>query len=147
MARIRIPFDEPAIYSTKLEVRIGDINYGGHLGHDTLFTLAHEARCRFFRAHGYSELDVDGAGVILSDVAAEYKAEAFQGDTLCFELALADFHKYGFDILYRVSDDKLGKEVARLKTGIVFFDYAQRRITSLPDGFATRFSQKQGGGS
>jgi len=44
--------------------------------------------------------------------------------------------------LYRVSDDKHGKEVARLKTGIVFFDYTLRKVTRLPEGFATRFSKQ-----
>lgn len=142
MARIRIPYDGPTIFSTTLQVRIGDINYGGHLANDALFRLAHEARLQFFKHLGYTEMDVDGAGVIMTDAAAEYRAEAFHGDALLFELALADFNKYGFDFLYRVSDDKHGKEVARLKTGIVFFDYAQRKVTRLPPRFAARFSQQ-----
>ena len=29
--------------TTRLTVRIGDINYGGHLGHDRLITLLHQA--------------------------------------------------------------------------------------------------------
>lgn len=142
MARIKIPFDIPARFSTTLNVRVGDINYGGHLGHDALFTLAHEARTQFFRHAGYTEMNVEGLGIILSDVAAEYRAEAFHGDTLLFELALTDFHKYGFDILYRVSNGKPGKEVARLKTGVLFFDYTQRKIAQLPEAFAARFSQQ-----
>lgn len=142
MARIRIPYDSPTVFSTTLKVRIGDINYGGHLANDALFTLAHEARLQFFKHHGYTELDIEGAGVIMTDAAAEYRAEAFHGDALLFELALADFNKYGFDFLYRVSDDKLGKEVARLKTGIVFFDYTRRKVTPLPQEFAARFLQE-----
>jgi 4-hydroxybenzoyl-CoA thioesterase len=142
MARIRIAYDGPTVFSTTLKVRIGDINYGGHLANDALFTLAHEARMQFFKHHGYTEMDVEGAGIIMTDAAAEYRAEAFHGDALLFELALTDFNKYGFDFLYRVSDDKHGKEVARLRTGIVFFDYTLRKVTRLPEGFAARFSKQ-----
>ncbi|RXZ42631.1 acyl-CoA thioesterase [Crenobacter cavernae] len=108
-------------------------------------TCAHEARLQFLESLGYTELAVEGVGIIMTDAAAQYKAEAFHGDALTFELALTDFHKYGFDLLYRVVDDKRGVEVARLKAGIVCFDYARRKIARLPEGFARRFEQEQGG--
>jgi acyl-CoA thioester hydrolase len=47
MARIKIEIPEQFIFETQLKVRIGDINYGGHMGNDAVLTLAHQARIEF----------------------------------------------------------------------------------------------------
>ncbi|WP_024302839.1 thioesterase family protein [Pseudogulbenkiania sp. MAI-1] len=145
MARIEIPLPEAFVFETLLDIRIGDINYGGHLANDALLRLAHEARLRFFKTHGYSELDVEGHGIIMTDAAIVYKAEVFHGETLHFQLGFADPNKYGFDLIYQASHGKTGHEVARLKTGIVFFDYDKRKIAPMPGVFVTRFLREQQG--
>jgi acyl-CoA thioester hydrolase len=43
-------------------------------------------------------------------------------------VGVADFNKYGCDFVYRVTEQASGREVARAKTGIVFFDYRKRRV-------------------
>ncbi|OWY40501.1 thioesterase [Xenophilus sp. AP218F] len=137
MARIQIPLPERFSFETCLSVRIGDINYGGHLANDALLRLAHEARLRWLRCLGYaSETAIEGAGIIIADAAVCYRAEAFHGDALRFALAADDLNRHGFDLLYAVSDDKTGKEVARLKTGVVFFDYQKRKVAPMPEIFA-----------
>lgn len=146
MARIQIPLPETFVFDTLLDVRIGDINYGGHLANDAMLRLAHEARLQFFKAHGYTELNVEGYGIIMTDAAIVYKAEVFHGDTLHFRLGFADPNRYGFDLVYQASHGKSGQEVARLKTGVVFFDYAKRKITPMPEVFKTRFLREQQGG-
>ncbi|SMF11184.1 thioesterase family protein [Pseudogulbenkiania subflava] len=146
MARIQIPLPETFVFEITLDIRIGDINYGGHLANDAMLRLAHEARLRFFKAYGYTELDVEGHGIIMTDAAIVYKAEVFHGESLIFRLGLADPNKYGFDLVYQASHDKTGQEVARLKTGIVFFDYGKRKIAPMPDVFMTRFPREQQGG-
>ncbi|SCK27155.1 thioesterase family protein [Vogesella sp. LIG4] len=145
MARIRLELPSRFIFDTRIQVHIGDINYGGHLGNDAVLRLAHEARLRLLKQHGYSELDIEGLGLIMTDAAVVYRAEAFHGDLLRFQLALIDFNQYGCDIAYLVSDDKTGKEVARLKTGIVFFDYQSRKIAPIPAAFRLRFEEQQTG--
>ena len=76
---------------------------------------------RFFKSLGYSELDVEGVGIVVADVAAQYRAEAFHGETLRVEMAADDFNKYGCDLVWRLSDLASGREVARGKHGIMFF--------------------------
>ena len=49
MSRLRFELQGPEVYRTNLQVRVDDINYGGHLGNDSVLTLCHEARIRFFR--------------------------------------------------------------------------------------------------
>ncbi|WP_367183863.1 thioesterase family protein [Neptuniibacter sp.] len=54
------------------------------------------------------------------------------------DIALDDFNKYGCDIYYLISNKKTAVEVAHAKTGIVFFDYEQRKVTSIPEAFTEK---------
>jgi len=140
MARINIKLPGKFAYSTQIKLRISDINYGGHLAHDSILSITHEARVRFLRSFGYTEGNIEGPGLILSDAALVYKSEAFYGQTLLVEIAVTDFSKYGCDLIYKLSDKKNLKEIARAKTGIVFFDYKIREICRVPKKFKATFS-------
>ncbi|GAO02722.1 hypothetical protein PSR1_01595 [Anaeromyxobacter sp. PSR-1] len=115
------------------------MNYGGHLGNDAVLSLVHEARVRLFARHGWTELDVGGPGILMVDAAVVYRAEGAWGMTLRVDVAVADLGSRGCDLLYRLSDAASGKEIARAKTGIVFFDYAARRVVHVPDAFRSAF--------
>ncbi len=140
MPRTKLDLPSAFQFSTDIPVRITDINYGGHLGNDTLLSLLQEARLRFLQQFAYSEKDVEGAGIIMLDAVVLYKSEAFYGDTLHIEVAVADVSSHGCDVLYRVTQSASGKEVARAKTAIAFFDYAKRKVVEVPGGFRARFS-------
>ena len=139
MARIKIEFPEQFQFSTDIAVCIGDINYGGHLGHDSLISLMHEARVRFLKSRGFSEADIGGFGLIMTDLAVVYKAEVLYGEILTVEIAVQDITKYGWDFVYRVVNKKTDKEVARAKTGIVIFDYKQKKVVVIPERFIKDF--------
>ncbi len=132
MPRIKIELPETFIFSTEIPIYIGHINYGHHLDNAQLISLVSEARVRFFKSLGYSELDIEGVGIVVADVAAQYRSEAFHGETLVVDMAANDFNKYGCDLVWRLSDKASGREVARGKHGIIFFDYAARKATSVP---------------
>src|SRR5687767_12160324 len=103
MARLHLTLPAHFPFSTEIEVRITDLNYGQHLGNDALLGLIHEARVRFLRAHGLQELDVGGTSLIMVDVAIVYRAEAFAGDRLCFAVAAGEPSRVGCDVFYRVT--------------------------------------------
>ena len=138
MARIKIEIPEKFFFKTEVSVRITDINYGGHLGNDSLLSIIHEARVRFLKHLGYTEIDVEGSGIIMSDVAIQYKAESFYGDELIIEIGVMDFSKIGCDIVYRISNKNFKKEIALAKTGIVFFDYKNKKVVDVPDKFKSK---------
>lgn len=138
MPRVRIELPNRFEFSTELQIYSSHISEAGHLDNAQLLTLVSEARQRYFKSLGYDQLDVEGVGTVVTDAAIQYLAEAFHGETLVFEMAADDFNKYGFDLVYRVSDKDSAREVARGKIGIVFFDYAQRRIAAVPAAFLTR---------
>lgn len=139
MARIKIDLPQSFQFITDIPVRIDDINYGGHLGNDVVLSFLQEARVRMLKEHGWSEMDIDGVGLIMSDAAVVYKSEAFHGDVLSIEAAVSEISKAGCDFVYRVTNKATGKEVARAKTGIVFFDYTIRKIAGVPERFRKQF--------
>lgn len=136
----RIKLEMPAVYSfkTELTVRITDINYGGHLGNANVLALMHEARVRFLKSFGYSEIDVEGYGTIMLDSVVIYKAQAFAGDILQIEVTAGDFSRLGCDIFYRITNKESGAEVVLAKTGIAIFDYANQKRISPPDTFVKK---------
>lgn len=138
MPRIKIDLPQHFSFSTEIPIYIGHINYGHHLDNAAMISLVAEARVRFFKALGYTELDIEGVGIVAADVAAQYKSEAFHGETLVIEMAADDFNKFGCDLVWRLSDKASGREVARGKHGIVFFDYAVRKPTVVPPAFIAK---------
>ena len=140
MPRIKIDLPERFSFSTEIAIYINHINYGNHLDNSALISLVSEARVRFFKAFGYTELNVEGVGIVVADAAVQYKSEAFHGEVLVFEMAADDFNKYGCDLVWRISDQASGREVARGKTGIMFFDYTARKAALVPPAFISKVS-------
>ncbi|EER58199.1 conserved hypothetical protein [Acidovorax delafieldii 2AN] len=131
----RIVFDLPAhfAFSTEMQIYISHVNQGGHLDNAQLLSLVSEARVRFFQSLGYREADVAGFSTVVGDIVAQYKSEAFHGETLCVEMLPADFNRYGFDLIFRMSEKTQGREVARGKVGIVFVSRAEQRPAPIPE--------------
>jgi acyl-CoA thioester hydrolase len=141
MSRIKIEIPKKFIYSTELPIRITDINYGGHLGNDSLLSIIHEARLRFLNHLGYSESNIEGVGIIMIDSAIQYKSEGFYGDELLVEITVYDFSGIGCDFVYRVTNKNSTREIAIVKTGIVFYDYEKRKTAPVPSEFKKKIEE------
>ncbi|MCZ2443635.1 MAG: thioesterase family protein [Flavobacteriales bacterium] len=140
MARIKLDAPGKIHFTTRIKVRITDLNYGNHLGNDALLSLIHQARIEFLQNYGYTEQNIEGVGLIMSDVGIQFKNEAFAGDILIFEMTAYDFMPTSFDLFYcilRESDQKL---IALAKTNMVFFDYTVRKVQEVPLSFASLFA-------
>jgi acyl-CoA thioesterase FadM len=98
-------------------------------------SMIHEARVRFLEEYGYSEINIEGTGIIMVDSVIVYKSEGFYGDILECAVTISDCRKSGCDFVYRLTNRDTGKEIARAKTGIVFFDYEKRRVVEMPEKF------------
>lgn len=135
MARIEIQLPEKFIFQTDIAVRVSDLNYGNHVGNDSILTLMQEARTMFYQSMGFeSEVKLEGSiGQIVSDAAIVYLTESFLGDILHIEIAFGDLNKYGFDLFYRITNKVTGKDVSHGKTGIICFNYEKRKIASIPE--------------
>ncbi len=142
MSRIKLKIPASFHFSILLPIRIADINYGGHLGNDAVLSLLHEARMQFLQHLGYTEMNLAGAALIMSDVAIEFKGEAFYGETLVASMALSNVTKISIDIFYKVEKESAGKKktVALAKTGMICFDYQQKKITEWPQEVSKQFT-------
>ena len=141
MARIKLSLPEFFAYCARIPVRVTDLNYGNHLGNDALLSLIHEARMQYFTSLGLTELQFAGVGLIMSDAAIEFKAEAFYGDVLNVHVAATEFSKVGFELYYKLVKEGDNSVVALAKTGMVCFDYAKRKVTAVPKEAIDKMSE------
>lgn len=142
MARLQLHFPEDQYYySTQLTVRVTDINGANHLGNDSMISMISEARARFLYEFGIRETAGSGGGIIVTDLATTYKAEAHARDQLLFEVGVMDFNKYGGDITFRISRPADNTQVAMAKSGFVFFDYHAGRVVAMPEEFRAKFGR------
>ena len=121
-------------FSTKIPIRITDINYGGHAGNDSILAIIHEARIQFLQQYAYNEKDFAGVGLIMNDVVIEFKKELFYGDVVDVAVTATAFERVSFDIVYKLNILRNGKDivVATAKTGMVCFNYNSKKITAVP---------------
>lgn len=139
MPRIKLTLPERFHFSTDIPVRISDLNYGGHVGNDSILTIIHEARVQFFNKFGYTELDVEELGIIMADATIQYRSQISYGDTLRIEIAVNEFTRYGCTFNYRLTSLNSGKEAALAKTTISFFDYGKNKVANVPEKFRSLF--------
>ncbi|WP_028454832.1 acyl-CoA thioesterase [Chitinilyticum litopenaei] len=133
MPRLRLDIPDFPLFTTELEVRVTDLNYGKHLGNQALLGLLHEARLRWLRERGFAdELDVGGCGLIMADVAISFSQEAFLGERLRVELRRGECTRSGFDLYYLVTKVHDRQSVAQAKTFLACFDYQTRRVCAIP---------------
>lgn len=134
MARIKLQKPQEYIFTSTQELTINFINYGGHMGNDAILTLCQEARIKFLKSLSFSELNFFGKSLIQSDAAIVFKNEAFHGDLLSIKLSITDENEYGFDFFYQISNQE-DNDIAYCKTGMVFFDYNNRKVSRAPKKF------------
>lgn len=140
MARIKIDLPSNFSFTTNISISIADINYGNHLSNDKVLAFAHEARLRFFNSLGCSELDLgDGTSVIMGDAGIEYLSEGFYGDDIQINVGIGDMGSKSFDLVFLMENLTTGKPLAKVKTGIVCFDYKTRTTADVPASFRNNF--------
>lgn len=121
------------IFTTQIPLRVSDINYGNHLGHDALISILHEARVQFLKHHQYTELDVCGCGMILANINVDYLAQGFYPDTLCIAIGIREQTKTSLTLIYQVKSTQQEKDIAAGSTVMVFYDYAKQKVVRVPE--------------
>jgi acyl-CoA thioester hydrolase len=134
MARLQIHLPEKFTFTTRIPIRIGDINRAAHLSHVNMISILEEARAQFMVKHGFEDevRNIRGqTGFILGDLGVVFKGQGFYGQVLEIEIAAVDYSEKSFDLVYRVNDAQSGKELARAKTGILVFDYKTQSVITI----------------
>ncbi len=136
MARVKIKFPEQKpLFTATIPVRIGDINYGGHVGNDAILSVVHEARMQMLSTKGYTEMNAAGNSMIMADVMIAYKGESFYGDVFSVLIYAEEIEGVSFDLLYHITTSRHGvlQQIAHCKTGMVCFNYKTRKTTMMTD--------------
>ncbi len=121
--------------SITVPVRIADINYGNHVGNDAFVSIIHESRMQWLKQYGYTELNMEGIGLIMSDLAIEFKNESFYGDLIEVKLSAGEISRVAFDLYYRLFAKRNDEHIllANAKTGMVCYDYDAKKVTAVPE--------------
>ena len=135
MPRVKLQLQPTYEFHYEVTLQVRDINYGGHLGNDALVGLLHEARINLLHGLGLSEMNLgDGqTGIIMADLVVNFLEEGFMLDRLAIDSHIGEMTQRSFRIFYRIT--KGDKILALAETGIVAFDYAQRKIVPVPAPF------------
>ena len=135
MPRIKLEIPENKIAVLSIPVRITDINYGNHVGNDAFVSIIHEARMQWLQQHGYTELNIEGTGLILADLIVEFKSEAFYGDIIEIIISVGEISKVSFELFHQLSATRNEKNIllALAKTGMVCYDYENKKVISIPE--------------
>jgi acyl-CoA thioester hydrolase len=142
MARIKIDLPPAFSFSTSLAVRITDLNYGDHVGNDQVLSFLHEARVRYLQSLGYTEFNLEGVGLIMSDASLVFKLEMYYGEEMLISVQPAECSRMGFDLFYKI-EKKLDNHMVitvQAKTTMICYDYSTKKVVSLPESAKKKLS-------
>lgn len=143
MSRVKLSLPTSFPFSTTVQVRVTDLNYGNHLANDAIVSYLHVARIHLLESMNLSELNIgDGVSLIQGDLAVVYKSEGFLSDQIEIGISVQDLSNSSFNIVYRLFNSTQGKELAHAKTGMVCFNYDTRKVQPIPKSFRDRFTNQ-----
>jgi len=125
-------------FATRIPFRITDHNYGNHVANNVFVEYLHEGRVQFLKSLGYSEMDVEGVALVLSELHVKYLKQGFYPDELTLELAVTNLRPTRFDLYYRGYDSS-GDLLLLAKSEMAGIDYGTGKPVRLPEAFKARF--------
>jgi len=133
----RVKLDELPSYEFQhyLIVRATDINYAGHLGNEALLGLVHEARAQFLQQLKFNTIiqDDQHIGVIIADLAVNFRTEAFAHDHLTIDCQIGDLGERSFRLYHRIRREE--QVIELVESGAVAYDYLAGEAILLPQEF------------
>lgn len=140
MARVEIAMPSSFLYSTKMKIRLTDLNYGGHMGNEHVLVMAQEARQGFFQSLGHSEMHFFGVNTIMGDAAVSYQSEGHFDDEIEISVAVEDIGRKSFDLVFLMENLTTGRPLAIAKTGIVCYSYEEGMAVDIPEEFKDKIN-------
>lgn len=126
------------LFSTSIPVMVNHLNYGNHLGYDSVLSIMQEARMRWLKNNGMTELSVEGSvGYMITHASVSYEGEGHYGDQLQVKLFADSLSRKGFQLSYEILNETTEKVIAVAETRQIFFDFVARKIATAPEGIKT----------
>ena len=95
---------------------------------------------QFLSSLGYTEQDVEGVSLILSELWVKYANQAFYPDTLNLEMSATSFRGTRFDLIYR-GFDQAGDLLVLARTEMAAINGETGKPIRMPEAFAGRFKR------
>ncbi|QJQ94772.1 MULTISPECIES: thioesterase family protein [Halomonadaceae] len=145
MERVHVEFPTEAIlHRHALSVRITDMNYGRHLGHDSLISLLHEGRVAALSSLGLNEWDIDGCPSVVADLAVQYQSEARWPDELIVETAIPAPQGKALMVYHRMRRAQDERLVATARVSLLFIDPERGRPVVVPGSLRAALAERGG---
>ncbi|MEY2923782.1 MAG: hypothetical protein RLZZ337_322 [Bacteroidota bacterium] len=130
---MKLELPEKWQFSTKVEVRVTDLNYGNHLANQQFLAFAQIARLKYFSQFGYNELDFGGVSLIQADAAITFKSEGHLNDVVRIDISAVQAGSSSFNVFYRFWNETKDCLMAELRTAIVCYNYQTKKPIGIPE--------------
>lgn len=125
-------------FSTCIPFRITDHNYGDHVANNVFVEYLHEGRVQFLAKFGYTEMNVEGVALIMSELCIKYTKQAFYPDRLKLDMTVTHPRPTRFDLCYR-GYNNAGDLLLLAKTEMAAFDAESGKPIRMPEAFFAKF--------
>ncbi len=130
-------------FSACIPFRITDHNYGNHVANNVFVEYLHEGRVQFLANLGYTEFDIEGVGLIMSELCVKYTRQGFYPDMLRLDMTVTHPRPTRFDLCYRGYNQK-GELLLLAKTEMAAFDAVAGKPMRMPEAFFEKFDFSEG---
>ena len=96
----------------------------------------------YLRQFNWTELDIDGFGMIMTEANCKYKRQLFYGDRIQVACNISELKPKQFNMLYEIK--KSGIVCAEGFTANHIFDYKVTKIVNLPENFVRTVAEFEG---
>jgi len=133
----RIKLDPPDDFRFRMEKSVGlsDLNYARHLDSQSMLNILHEARLQYLASLGFTEENIFGLGMVMTDLAVDFRSESFANDVLIIDVGIGKVNRYGIDICLKVTNSALDSVVCMARMGVVLFDFDKHQMVTIPPQF------------
>lgn len=125
-----------------MTVRVNDLNYANHVGYQHYLTYFQEARLAYLNHLGFSELDIDGCGMMIAEAVCRYKRELFLNDAIEVGCRVSLLRSKGFRVEYAIARD--GLLCAEGHTDCLCYDGGAKKVVKLPEVFRNAVAAFEG---
>jgi acyl-CoA thioester hydrolase len=129
-------------FSIPLTVRVNDLNYGNHVSHQNFFSYFQESRVGYLNQFGYTELDIDGYGMIMAEAGCTYRQSLFLNDPIRVACGVTELKSKRFTMGYQI--ERADVICAEGFTLNICYDYQSKKVVRLPEEFIRQVKAFEG---
>lgn len=120
-------------FSIPMTVRFSDLNIANHVGYQHFFSYFQEARIAYLKQFDYSEMDIEGYGMIIGEANCRYKQELVENDQVQVACGVTEVKSKGFVMEYQISKAEMICATGYTKN--FCYNYQAERIIRPPEAF------------